>query len=234
MKRVVGWIRKGRTSAEAKQEEAIRAYCLKNDMEIVEWRKGSDFTDTAYGNWIGHRRIDAVVVADNMSVSGSVLDYYAFQCKLRLRGSDLCVAEWSDYPGYVLHQKVLEGLVDVLVRKEFENDPVRSANGRVRKTLKGGYIGGKAPMGYKVEAGMLVVNPEEVPVVEFIMDEKHRGGTKLGTVEKLNDGGYKTRNGGPFKISTVQSIWNNEQLYRGYRKSGDEWVPGQHEAIIKN
>ena len=66
------------------------------------------------------------------------------------------------------------------------------------------------------------------------MEEKHACRTKLGTVEKLNAEGYKTRKGGPFQISTVQSIWNNENLYRGYRKSGDEWVLGEHEAILKD
>ena len=120
------------------------------------------------------------------------------------------------------------------MRKELENEPILRKTGRIRKVAKGGYVGGQAPMGYKVEDGKLVVNPEEVPVVLFIMEEKHRGGTKNGTAEKLNAKGYETRRGGPFQISTVQGIWNNEMLYRGYRRSGDEWVKAQHEAILKD
>lgn len=57
----------------------------------------------------------------------------------------------------------------------------------------------------------------------------------LGTMNALNAAGYKTRNGKPFVISTVQSIWNNERTYRGeyrYGKNG-EWVKGQHEPILK-
>ena len=234
MKKAVGYIREGTKKDEDRQRKAVVSYCNGNEMEIVDWLKYDSFDKAAYGNWMGRRKIDAVVAASNTDVTDNVFEFYAFRCKLQMRNSNLVVADWSGYPGYSLHQKIFEEFTGVLVRKEFENEPVREKQGRIRKTLKGGYIGGQAPMGYKVDEGKLVINPEEVPVVEFIMEEKHRGGTKLGTVEKLNAQGYRTRKGGPFKISTVQGIWNNEQLYRGYRKVGDEWVKGQHEAILKD
>lgn len=235
MKKVVGYICAG-AKDKARQQEVIEAYCLKGDMEIVGWKECAGFDEVAYGNWMGHRRIDAVVAASNMAVTVDAFEFYAYRCKMRMRSSDLYVAEWKDYPGYVLHRKVFEGFMDVLVRKELEYEPVRSATGRIRKAKQGGYIGGRAPMGYRVEDGKLVVNPEETAAVLFIMEEKHRGGTKLGTVEKLNAHGYRTRNGGMFQISTVQGIWNNEQFYRGYYKvkGSDEWVAGQHEAILKD
>ena len=132
--------------------------------------------------------------------------------------------------------KIFEEFTRTLCRLEMEHEPVKNSQGRIRKASKGGYIGGQAPMGYKVESGRLVVNPDEVPVVLFIMEEKHAGRTKMGTVDKLNLLGYKTRRGGKFQISTVQSIWNNENLYRGYYqiKGSGEWVKGQHEAILKD
>ena len=91
-------------------------------------------------------------------------------------------------------------------------------------------------MGYKVQDGKLVVNPEDVPAVLFIMKSKHEGKSILGTMQELNAKGYKTRRGKEFVISTVHGIWNNENFYRGYyRYSKDgEWVPGQHEAILKD
>ena len=233
MKTVVGWVRTGKKCEMERQREMIEAYCVANDMRIAEWKEGDEFDSVAYGNWMGHRKIDAVVVARNGDVTESGIEYYAFRCKMRMRSSDLVVAEWREYPGLGLHRKLIETFTDVMVGKEMANEPILRKNGRIRKAARGGYIGGQAPMGYRVEDGKLVVNPEEVPVVLFIMKEKHRGGTKTGTVEKLNANGYKTRRGGPFQISTVQSIWNNEELYRGYRRAGDEWVKGQHEAILK-
>ena len=234
MKRVVGYIRNSGKKDESRQREAIEDYCARSEMEIIDWITGDRFDYVAYGNWMGRRKIDAVVAATCADVTDNVFEFYAFRCKLMMRNSGLYVTHYEGYKGYDLYKKFFEEYTGMLVRKEFENDPVQQKNGRIRKTLKGGYIGGQAPMGYKVVEGRLVVNPEEVPVVEFIMEEKHRGGTKLGTVEKLNARGFKTRKGGPFQISTVQGIWNNEQLYRGYRKVGDEWVKAQHEAILKD
>ena len=233
MKRVVEYVRKGSKRYMERQSKAIQEYCEKSDAEVVGGGVFENFDECAYGNWMGHRKIDAVIVASNMDVTENAFEFYAYRCKLRMMGSDLWVAEWKDYPGYGLHRKIFEGFMDVLVRKELGNEPVQRKTGRIRKVANGGYVGGQAPMGYKVVDGKLEVNPEEVPVVEFIMEEKHRGGTKLGTVEKLNAQGYRTRKGGPFQISTVQGIWNNEEFYRGNRKNGDEWVKGQHEAILK-
>lgn len=234
MKRVVGYIRDGKKADIARQRKAIEDYCMRSDAQVLFYMTANDFDECAYGDWMGHRKVDAVVAASNGDVTGDVFEFYAYRCKMRMRNSDLWVAEWSEYAGYGLYKKIFEEFTDVLVKKETAHEPILRKNGRIRKVNNGGYVGGRAPMGYKVEGGRLVINPEEVPVVEFIMEEKHRGGTKLGTVEKLNANGYKTRNGGPFQISTVQSIWNNEELYKGYRRSGDEWVKGQHEAILKD
>lgn len=233
MKKVVGYVRSGKKRDMERQEKAIREYCMKSDVVLDGIMVFGSFDECAYGDWMGHRKIDAVVAASTEDVAENAFEFYAFRCKMRMRNSNLWVAEWKDYAGFKLHRKIFEEFTEVLVRKELEHEPILRKSNRIRKVANGGYVGGQAPMGYKVEDGKLIVNPEEVPVVLFIMEEKHRGGTKLGTVEKLNAQGYKTRKGGPFQISTVQGIWNNEELYRGYRKNGDEWVKGQHEAILK-
>lgn len=235
MKKVVGWIRirKGRKVDEANQKKAIEAYCAEAGVEVVDWLRGESFDEVAYGNWMGHKRIDAVVVASCADVTKNVYEFYAYRCKLRMRNSDLVAVKDEGYSGYSLYRKIFEEFTDVLARMELEHEPVRGSTKRTRKVAKGGYVGGNAPMGYRVVDGRLEVNQEEVPVVLFIMEEKHAGRTKVGTVEKLNARGFKTRRGGPFQISTVQGIWNNEEFYKGYRKNGDEWVRGQHEAILK-
>lgn len=123
---------------------------------------------------------------------------------------------------------------NLLAQVEKENIKNRMSVGRAQKAKRGGYSGGRAPMGYKVENGQLVINEEEAPAVRFIFEHKFAGDTMLGTVNALNEAGYTTRNGKPFVISTVQSIWNNEKTYRGYYRYGKdgEWVEGQHEPIL--
>lgn len=235
--KAIGWIRKtGNKMDEAEQQVKIEEYCRKNLLELTEVLETEDFRDVAYGSgWTRNRIIKAVVVARAIDVSEDYCEYEAYKLKLRLRNSDLAAADGRKYAGYSLYDTLLDGVFKAFCEMEVRNDPVRNNIRRRKKMAEGGYIGGNAPMGYRVVNGELVINPEEVPVVLCIMDRKHSGKTMMSTVDALNQNGYKTRRGKPFVISTVQSIWNNEQFYRGYTKYGKngEWVQGQHEPILK-
>lgn len=241
MKRVAGYLGGGVSSNKIfERRKAIQEWCAEHEMTVTEWLDGKcgSIGEVAYGNWLNGRKVDAVVVP-NAAVAGKDLyEFYAYKAVLKRRHSDLVIA--SDdakdaFPGYNLVIKMLDELIDTMCRVDVENKPLKTNNGRIDKAARGAYIGGRTPYGYKVQDGKLVVNPDEVPVVELILEEKHRGATKKGTMEKLNANGYRTRNGKPFVISTVQSIWNNEMFYRGYYRYGKdgEWVKGQHEPIVK-
>lgn len=237
MKKAAGYIRRGMRRAEAeRQRAAIVAYAQENDMTVTEWLDCETFGEVAFGDWMNGRNMDAVVVADEHAVSEDFFEFYAYKCVLKRRHCDLVSVRHEEFSGYQLYAKILDGFIEKLCQVELENEPIRKPHDRRDKAARGAYIGGNAPMGYKVEGGKLVVNHDEVPVVEFIMEQKRQGKTMLGTVEELNAKGYKTRRGKPFVISTVQSIWKNEPFYRGmYRIGKDgEWVKGQHEAILKD
>lgn len=238
MDKAIGWIRRtGNKLDEAEQQAKIEEYCRKNLLELADVLETADFREVAYGTgWTRNRIIKAVVVARAIDVSEDYCEFEAYKLKLRLRNSDLVAADGRKYAGYSLYDTLLDGVFSAFCKMEVMNDPVRNNVRRRKKMAEGGYIGGNAPMGYRVVNGTLVTNPDEVPVVKFIMERKHSGKTMMGTVEALNAAGYKTRRGRPFVISTVQSIWNNEQFYRGYTKYGKdgEWVKGQHAAILKD
>lgn len=240
MKRVAVFMGSGRKKAEADRlKERVEEYCTKSDMLIVEWLDGKCGTigEVAYGNWLNGRKVDAVVVPDAETVSGNVMEFYAYKAVLKRRHSDL-VVPWDGevFPGYQICEKFLGELIDTMCRIDVENKPVKTNNGRIDKAARGAYIGGRAPMGYKVEDGKLVINQAEVPVVLCVMDRKRTGKTILSTVDALNQNGYRTRAGKEFVISTVHSIWNNEMFYKGYYRYGKdgEWVKGQHEPILKD
>lgn len=240
MKRVAVYL--GNTKRKADRDrmaEAVREYCGSHEMDIIRWLDQGEFGsigDVAYGNWLNGRKVDAVVVPEAKVVSGNVYEFYAYKAVLKRRHSDLVIAkDGVQFPGHELYLKLFDELLDTMCRIDVANDPIKSNFGRIDKAARGAYIGGRAPMGYKVEDGKLVLNPEEVPIVEFVFSQKRTGKTMLGTVGELNAKGYKTRYGKPFVISTVQSIWNNEMFYKGYYRYGKdgEWVKGQHEAILK-
>lgn len=249
MKNVVGYIRVS-TDGQCKddkfglevQKEQIIEYCNNNDMNIVKWysdegesgaKERPGFDEIVYGE-VSNPPYESVVVAKSDRVARDIEIYYYYKMLLRKKNITL-ISIAEDFGKFGVFSDMLESFTLCVAKMERENINKRTSAGRAVKSSKGGYSGGRAPMGYRIENGSLVIDENEAKVVRFIFDKKASGETMLGTMRSLNEAGYKTRNGKDFVISTVQSIWNNERTYRGeykYGKNG-EWVKGQHEPILK-
>jgi len=227
------------------QKQQIMDYCAKNDMQISGWyvdegKSGAkedrpEFDKLIYGNEVVNPPVEAEVVAKSDRIARDINIYYYYKHELLKKDMEL-ISVSEDFGQLGVLSEALEMLVVVMAKMERENINKRTSGGRAIKAAKGGYAGGRAPMGYKVVDRRLVINPDEVPAVKFIFDRKAAGCSMMSTVTALNEAGYKTRSGKAFVISTVQSIWNNERTYRGeykYGKSG-EWVKGQHEPILES
>lgn len=151
---------------------------------------------------------------------------------LRLSSLASSTEDWSVQDK--LTAMILENFLAMAATAERESIRVRTSGGRMQKAKSGGYAGGQAPMGYTVQDGRMIVNENEKVVVEFIFSMREQGRTMKEIVCGLNSCGFKTRRGGLFQISTVQSILNNRKTYEGFYKygKGGEWVKGQHEPIL--
>ena len=228
------------------QREDIVKYCAANDMEIIEWYSDEGFSgakyrpgfdEIAFGEDMQNPPFEAVVVAKLDRVARDVYVYFTYKGILKRKGVELIsVADNYDAFGVgAVYVPMLEAFTATMAQLERDNITKRTSGGRRIKAARGGYSGGRAPMGYKVENGCLVINEEEAEVVRFIMERKHAGRTMISTVDAVNEAGFKTRNGKPFVISTVQSIWNNERTYWGWYRYGKDstgWVRGQHKPIL--
>ena len=224
------------------QTKDIRDYCEKNGYNILKWytdegESGAEerpgFDEIVYGE-VANPPYEAVIVAKSDRVARDINIYYYYKMLLRKKDVKL-ISIAEDFGQFGVFANMLEAFTICVAEMERENINKRTSGGRKIKAARGGYSGGKAPMGYKVENKQLVINPDEAEVVKFIFERKFAGKTMLSTVDALNEKGYQTRNGKPFVISTVQSIWNNEPTYRGMYKYGKdgEWVQGEHEPILK-
>ncbi len=227
------------------QREQIKEYCEKNDIEVSQWFIDEGVSGTAkkrpafdkiLGGEVTNPPVQYIIVAKADRIARDINLYYAYKSMLKdLDLEILSVAEdWSAQDK--LTAMIIENFMAVAAEIERENIRIRTSGGRWIKANKGGYSGGRAPMGYRIENKRLVINEAEAEIVRFIFDRKAQGMSMLSTVKALNEAGYKTRGGKPFVISTVQSIWNNERTYRGeyrYGKDG-EWVKGEHEPILKD
>ena len=223
------------------QREQIIEYCAKHDMNIIKWFKDEGesgayeregFDEIVYGE-VSNPPYEAVIVAKSDRVARDINVYYYYKMLLIKKDIKL-ISIAEDFGHYGAFAPFLEAFTLCVAQMERDNITKRTSIGRKIKSSKGGYSGGRAPMGYTIRDKQLVINPEEAEIVRFIFKRKFEGRTMLSTVDALNKAGYKTRNGKEFVISTVQSIWNNERTYRGeykYGKNG-EWVKGAHEPIL--
>ena len=131
--------------------------------------------------------------------------------------------------------RAMIGILSSFNQMESENIQMRTQMGRDAKLKKGGYAGGKPPIGYKAVDGELVVVPEEAEIVRLVFKLRKEGGTLVGIADELNQRGYRTKKGYEFKHSAIQNILNNEETYRGhYRYGVGSFTENQHEPILKD
>ena len=249
MKNVIGYIRvstdgqcgEDKFGLDAQREQIID-YCKKNGLEITRWvmdegesgaKERPGFDDIIYGE-ISNPPHEGVVVAKSDRVARDINVYYYYKMMLKKKEMNL-ISISEDFGQFGVFANMLEAFTLCVAEMERDNITKRTSGGRRVKASKGGYSGGRAPMGYKVEDRRLVINEEEARAVRFIFELRAEGYSLPGIVDALNKGGYKTRKGNPFVISTIQSVLGNERTYRGeycYGKNG-EWVKGEHEPILK-
>lgn len=129
--------------------------------------------------------------------------------------------------------RAMIGILSSFNQMESETIQMRTAMGRKAKSELGGYAGGKPPIGYRASDGKLVIVPEEAEIVRLVFRLRREGGTLVGIADELNRLGYKTKTGNKFHHSSVQTILNNEETYRGTYKYGDgPKTEMQHEPIL--
>lgn len=250
MKNVVGYIRVS-TDAQAgedrfgitAQKEQILAYCQSHDMNLIEWfidegesgvKDNRPQLNRILFEDIENPPVEAVVVAKNDRIARDIKLYFYYKQLLAKKCIDL-ISVSEDFGELGAFSAILEAFAMFVAEQERNNITRRTSGGRAVKAAKGGYAGGRPPYGYRAEGGKLVIDEAEAEVVRLIFLLRKDGATYQDIVNRLSDNGARTRKGNVFAISTVQTVLNNEKLYQGYYKYGksDEWVAGQHDAILE-
>ena len=224
------------------QRKEILAYADANGYSIVDWKidtmsGASDdrpaLNEILYGD-VSNPPFEAVIVFKNDRVAREIKLYFYYLYTLEKKNIRLLSVkekfdEGADFAN------IYRALLQFVAEQERKNIAIRTGKGRSMKAACGGYSGGRAAYGYRVEHGQLVVNEEERPIVEAVFECRAKGMPLIGIVGELRERGYKTRKGNDFQTSTIKSILDNEPVYRGMYKYGKEmnWVKGVHEPILK-
>ena len=224
------------------QKKEILSYADKNDYSIVDWKidevsGASDdrpaLNEVLYGE-VSNPPFEAVIVFKNDRVARDTKLYFYYLYTLEKKNIKLLstkeeFAEGNDFAN------IYRALLQFVAEQERKNIALRTGKGRSIKAACGGYAGGRAPYGYQVDRGRLIVNESEKAVVLRIFELRKEGKVLNAIVSILRDEGYKTRKGQDFQTTTIHSILSNRKTYEGYYKYGKDstWVKGVHEPILK-
>ena len=150
-------------------------------------------------------------------------------------------------------EPIPDGFIGELVQRIFEwMDEYYSINlsgevmrGMTERASRGGY-NSDPPLGYKMQAGVPVINPDTAPIVKNIFDwYVNKQMSFYDIAAKLNLLGYKTKRGGKFQNRTVayiirnefyngKIIWNKTDHATRKIKAKSEWIvsDGTYETFI--
>lgn len=226
------------------QQKDIQDFANRNGYEIIDWV--FDNVSGVIEDRDGWNRIivdpkvqkppyDAVIVFKSDRVARDLKLYFYFEWLLLKKGVELVSVNdgFPDVPNE--YKGIIKSFILFSAEQERNNITLRTSGGRTIKAKTGGYAGGKAPFGYKVEGGELVIDTYEAEVVKLIFELRTQGKSYYGIANELNNRELYSRSGGLWKQQHVWQIIKNENTYRGFYRYGKahEWVKGKHEAILK-
>lgn len=243
MKKAIGYIRVSTEEQSGDEKYGIEVQkqaILSQGYEIVEWCV--DIISGAKDNRPELDKIlyhpdqlpthDAVIVFKNDRIARDTKLYFYYLYTLEKRNVKLVSIEehFSEGDDFA---NIYRSLLMFVAEQERRNIALRTGRGRSLKAQCGGYSGGNKPYGYYSVDGMLIINPEEKPIVELVFAERRRGTSLSDIVDLLYEKGFRTRKGKRFQVSTVRGILANQKFYEGMYKYGDMgWVQGVHNPIL--
>lgn len=215
------------------QERVCRAFCEQQDIQIVDSyidRAVSAYKNTdnrlAFQRMIADAakdKFDVIVVYKLDRFSRNRYDSAIYKNKLKKCGVRVISATEpvSDSPEGIILEAMLEAMAEYY-SQELSQKIKRGMGESARKHR---YLGGQIPFGYKVEDGILVIDPDTAPYVKQAF-EMYADGHLLTEICKIfNDKGLKTSKGASFNKCSFHSIFHNTRYigiytYGDYRQEG--------------
>lgn len=192
------------------QREAVGKYCAEHGYTVVETYEDAGYSGAtlerpALGEMLSASGFDAVVVYcwDRLARE-QMLDGY-IRYALKRRGVDVLSATETNGvdPLSTLTQQILAAVA------QYERWLIsrRLLTGRKEKRKKGGYIGGRSPVGYKPDkTGNLAVAADEMRALRMAKELRGECKTYRAIAATLNACGLLSRSGKEWQASTVHSM----------------------------
>lgn len=240
-KRVIGYLRVS-TDGQVdgfgleSQRKAITEYCEERGWDVIRWIADEGESGAKYrpgfdeivreGTAVENPPYDAVVVAKSDRVARDMYVYFYYKGALLRKNIEL-ISVSEDFGAMGQFAHLFEAFMAVCAEIERDNITARMSAGRAVKAAKGGYAGGRPPLGYRVDNGKLVVVPYEAKIVRFIFENKD----KLTWTDLTRQ--IKGEFGKDMSRQRCMYVVKNENFYRGcYTYGGSGEIDGEYEPIL--
>lgn len=156
-------------------------------------------------------------------------DSAVYKAKLRKNGIKLYYTEQSisDEPEGIILESVLEGMAEY-----YSENLSRGVRRGLKENALKCMTTGSCPMGYIInKEKKFEIDPVTAPIVKEIFDLYANGKSMRQVVDVLNEKGYRTSKGKPFRIGSLGSVLSN-QKYIGVYRYDDIVIEGGVPQII--
>lgn len=223
------------------QKKAIEEYAKANNFEIAQFfidkisgvkEERPEWNKIILADDINNPPFKAVLVYKQDRVARDIKLFFYYLYKLQIKGIEL-ISVYDNVDDKDPLANVMRSLMVFCAEQERKNITLRTSNGRKIKALKGGYSGGRPPLGYKVIDKSLVVDEKEKETVKLIFEMFDDNCSLNSIANDLNKWKIPNRKNTSWCASQIYYIVKNRKFYQGFYRYGDkEWVKGQHEPIL--
>lgn len=126
----------------------------------------------------------------------------------------------SEGNGGAIIEAVYEAMAEEYSRQLSQN----VKRGLRESVLKGNFIGGHTPIGFKVINKKVYIDEETAPIIRYCFEEVAKGTPKKEIIEALNARGIRTKRGTPLSLSCFQGALRNKKYIGINTRDGVEYT----------
>lgn len=126
---------------------------------------------------------------------------------------------------------ILEALLEASAEQYSLDLSRKVLRGQRESRIKGTFLGGHVPTGFKVENMRLVADERTAPTIRYMFEQYAQGVPKKQIIADLNARGIRNSQGKPLTLSSIQTVLRNKK-YIGIYEHGGEAVTGGCDALI--
>lgn len=227
----------------ADQKSSIIAYAKAQGFEVTAWYSDEGISGATMDrtglqdilNDASSGEFKAVIVAKMDRIARDLMAQLWIEKEL-LRCDVELISAAEPFRGQDPANVLFRQIIGAFAQFEKSRIAERLSGGRKQKAKNGGYAGGGAAIGYKVERGgkALEIDGEKAETVKRVFDIKaDRPDWSLQQIaNQLNAEGHTTARGTEFKKMQVKRILDRKDFYAGQYQYSGIAAPGQHRAII--